>query len=213
MAESKVHPLWYSEFIPILFFVSSIFAGLTMVVFQGTFIEKAFRHRMSEEYKAKSQDITFGLARISGAAMYVYLFVIGIAFIHGGRWAYLEGSWGLWWLVEIVGFTAIPAVLLLTGANERNMLAVRLGSILTIIGIVLNRLNISIIAFRWNAPDHYIPTWMEVVVAMGVLSVQFWIFRWVIERMPVLGDPPAWARHDEPKAATWPVSNQAAGLH
>lgn len=216
MAESKVHPLWYSEFIPILFFVSSIFAGLTMVVFQGTFIEKAFRHRMSEEYKERSEEITFDLARVSGAAMYVYMFVVGVAFIHGGKWEYLQGGWALWWLVEIVGFTAIPAVLLLTGANERSMWAVRLGSIMTILGIILNRLNISIIAFRWNAPDHYIPTWMEVVVAMGVLSVQFWIFRWVIERMPVLGDPPTWARHDgreEPRAATWPVSGPNASLH
>ena len=27
MAKPKIHPLWYSEFIPVLFFVSSIFAG------------------------------------------------------------------------------------------------------------------------------------------------------------------------------------------
>ncbi|HET6558825.1 MAG TPA: NrfD/PsrC family molybdoenzyme membrane anchor subunit, partial [Prolixibacteraceae bacterium] len=31
MAKDKIHPLWYSEFIPMLFFVSSIFAGLSMV--------------------------------------------------------------------------------------------------------------------------------------------------------------------------------------
>ena len=31
MAKDKIHPLWYNEFIPILFFVSSIFAGLSMV--------------------------------------------------------------------------------------------------------------------------------------------------------------------------------------
>ncbi len=36
MAKEKIHPLWYSEFIPILFFVSSIFAGLSMVIFEGS---------------------------------------------------------------------------------------------------------------------------------------------------------------------------------
>src|SRR4030065_216448 len=35
MAKPKIHPLWYSEFIPILFFVSRIFAGLSMVVLAG----------------------------------------------------------------------------------------------------------------------------------------------------------------------------------
>lgn len=212
MAESKIHPLWYSEFIPLLFFVSSIFAGLTMVVFQGSIIEKVFRHRMNDELKDRSEDITFGLARVSGFAMYVYLFIVMVSFIHGAKWEYLQGGWGYWWLVEIIGFTAIPAVLLLTGSNERNMLLVRVGSIMTIVGIVLNRLNLAIIAFRWDAPNHYHPTWMEVTVAMGVLCVQTWVFRWVIERMPVLGDPPRWARH-EPQAATWPVTAQSAGLH
>jgi len=214
MAESKVHPLWYTEFIPILFFVSSIFAGLTMVVFQGGFMERVFQHRMSAELKAKNEEITYGLARVSGGAMYVYLFVVATAFIHGAKWEHLQGGWGLWWVTEIVGFTAIPAVLLLTGSNTRSMGAVRLGAVLTIVGVVLNRLNISIIAFRWNAPDHYVPTWMEVVVAMGVISVQLWVFRWIIERMPVLGDPPKWARHDH-QQATWPATlpGRGAGLH
>ena len=32
LAPSKIHPLWYSGNIPVLFFVSSIFAGLSMVI-------------------------------------------------------------------------------------------------------------------------------------------------------------------------------------
>jgi Ni/Fe-hydrogenase subunit HybB-like protein len=40
MAKPKIHPLWYSEFIPILFFVSSIFAGLSMVIIEGTISRK-----------------------------------------------------------------------------------------------------------------------------------------------------------------------------
>jgi len=36
MAKEKIHPLWYNEFIPILFLVSSVFAGLSMVIFEGS---------------------------------------------------------------------------------------------------------------------------------------------------------------------------------
>jgi Ni/Fe-hydrogenase subunit HybB-like protein len=36
MAKVKIHPLWYSEFIPILFLVSSVFAGLSMVILEVT---------------------------------------------------------------------------------------------------------------------------------------------------------------------------------
>jgi Ni/Fe-hydrogenase subunit HybB-like protein len=36
MAKPKIHPLWYSEFIPVMFFVSSIYAGLSMIIFEGS---------------------------------------------------------------------------------------------------------------------------------------------------------------------------------
>src|SRR3989339_1587166 len=50
MAKVKIHPLWYSEFIPILFFVSSIFAGLSMVIFEGSISSKVFKSRMLAEH-------------------------------------------------------------------------------------------------------------------------------------------------------------------
>ena len=42
MAKWKIHPLWYTEFIPLLFFVSSIFAGLSVVIFIGTVSFRVF---------------------------------------------------------------------------------------------------------------------------------------------------------------------------
>ena len=62
------------------------------------------------------------------------------------------------------------------------------------LGIVLNRLNVTVIAYEWNAAVRYIPSWMEIVVTLGVVSVEIWVFRWVINRMPVLGGSPEWAK-------------------
>ncbi len=45
MAEGKIHPLWYSELIPVLFFISSIFAGLTMVIVEGSLSHRIFEDR------------------------------------------------------------------------------------------------------------------------------------------------------------------------
>jgi len=33
------------------------------------------------------------------------------------------------------------------------------------------------------------------VVTLAVIFTEIWIFRWIINRMPVLRDPPEWA-HD-----------------
>jgi Ni/Fe-hydrogenase subunit HybB-like protein len=65
------------------------------------------------------------------------------------------------------------------------------------VGILLNRLNVSIIAFKWYAPVRYVPTWMEIVVTLGVLSAELWVYRWVVNRMPVLDF--GMAHEDRPK--------------
>ncbi|OFW09260.1 MAG: hypothetical protein A3H96_05625 [Acidobacteria bacterium RIFCSPLOWO2_02_FULL_67_36] len=194
VAENKIHPLWYSELIPVLFFVSSIFAGLAMVIFEGSISHRVFYDRVGPALRARHDEIVFGLARIAGGAMFVYLFLQLLAFVHGQNWVHLTGRWGAWYVFEIVGLVAVPMMMLLVGHKHRNMTLVRVASLVTMLGVVVNRLNVSIIAFKWYAPRHYVPSWMEVVVTAAVISAELWVFRWIVRRMPVLGFEPAWAK-------------------
>lgn len=186
MARDKVHPLWYNEFIPILFFVSSIFAGLSMVIFEGSITHRVFHHRVGRDLERSHAGIVRGLARICAGTMFVYLFLQALVFVHGQRWQYLGTGWGAWYGLEMVGFVILPTVLFLRGVSRRNARVIGAAAVLTLIGIVLNRLNISVIAFKWYLPVRYVPSWQEIVVTLGVLSAEIWVFRWVIHRMPVL---------------------------
>jgi len=186
MARDKIHPLWYSEFIPLLFLVSSVFAGLSMVIVEGSITHRVFHHRTGAQLRAKHDDIVFGLARICMGVMAVYLVMQLLVFVHGQRGQYLATGWGAWYLLELAGFVAIPAALYLYGCQQRRLSVVKAAAVLTLIGIVLNRLNVSVIAFKWYAAVRYVPTWMEVVVTLGVISAELWVFRWVVNRMPVL---------------------------
>ena len=187
MARDKVHPLWYSEFIPILFLVSSIFAGLSMVIFEGTITHKVFRHRVGSALHASHDDIVVGLARIAAGTMFVYLFLQLLVFVHGQRWTYLGTGLGAWYLLEVVGLVALPAALFIQGYRTRDLRVIRTAAVLTLLGIVLNRLNVSVIGFKWYAPVRYVPTWMEIEVTLAVIAAELWVFRWVVNRMPVLG--------------------------
>ncbi|HEY3323020.1 MAG TPA: Ni/Fe-hydrogenase cytochrome b subunit [Planctomycetota bacterium] len=199
MAKGKIHPLWYSEMIPLLFLVSSVFAGLGMVIFEGSLSRRVFHDRLSPEHARSHDDIVIGLARIAGSVMFVYLFLVILNFIHGKHWQHFAGGWAVWFLVETVGLVTVPMILLLVGASKRRVGLIRVAAILTVLGVILNRLNISMITFRWYDPNHYVPTWMELVVTAGVISAEIWVFRWVVRRMPVLSQPPAWAAtHAEP---------------
>jgi Ni/Fe-hydrogenase subunit HybB-like protein len=197
MARDKVHPLWYSEFIPIVFLVSSIFAGLSMVIFEGSISQKVFQHRVGRRLHASHDDILVGLGRICGMTMFVYLFLQILVFTHGRRWEYLGTGWGAWYLFEMLGLVAVPAVLFIRGYRNEHIPLIRAAAALTLLGIIVNRLNVSVIAFKWYAPVRYVPSWMEIVVSLSVIAAELWVFRWIINRMPVLA-PSVELVQDEP---------------
>ncbi len=195
MASDKIHPLWYSESIPVLFFISSIFAGLSMVIFEGSLTHKVFSDHLSPENHKKYNGIILGLAKVCAVAMFVYLFAKLIVLIHGQHWELLNTKWGLWYLVEVIGFVLIPFILFVYGVRNSNVFTVKVASILTMLGIMLNRLNISVIAFKWDMPNHYVPTWMEIEVTFCIIFIEIWVFRWIINRMPVLRQDPRYSDH------------------
>jgi len=187
LARTKIHPLWYSEFIPLLFLVSSVFAGLSMVILEGTITHRVFHHRVGRALRLSHDGIILGLSRICAATMFVYLGCHVLVLAHGRRWTYLATGWGAWYLFELVGLVAVPAALFVYAYRGRGgASAARVAAVLTLLGIVLNRLNVSVIAFRWDAPVRYVPSWAEVLVTLAVISAELWAFRWIVNRMPVL---------------------------
>ncbi len=197
MAKDKIHPLWYSEFIPILFLVSSIFAGLSMVIFEGSISHKVFFSQISEKNHKAQKGILTGLSKICAGAMFAYFFLQLLVFIHGKNWDLLNTPMGYWFLVEMIGFVLIPMMLFIYSYRTSNIFLVRLAAIVTMIGIIINRLNVTVIGFRWDAAVHYVPSWMEIVVTLAVIFTEIWIFRWIINRMPVLRESPDWVNEEK----------------
>ncbi len=199
MAKEKIHPLWYSEFIPIMFLVSSIFAGLSMVIFEGSISGKVFANQISEKNKMAEHGIIHGLAKICTGTLFAYIFLQLLVFIHGKHWDLLDTPMGHWYLLEMIGFVLLPMMLYFYSYRKNSIFLIRVASILTMVGVVLNRLNVTVIGFRWDMPVRYVPSWMELVVTFTVLFTEIWIFRWVVNRLPVLRESPNWVKEENHK--------------
>jgi Ni/Fe-hydrogenase subunit HybB-like protein len=78
----------------------------------------------------------------------------------------------------------------------KNITLIKVAAVLTMLGVILNRLNVSVIGFRWDAAVRYVPSWMEIVVTLTIIFIEIWIFRWIVTRMPVLRESPAWERKE-----------------
>jgi Ni/Fe-hydrogenase subunit HybB-like protein len=194
MCKDKIHPLWYSEFIPVMFFVSSIFAGLSMVIFEGSISHRVFFDQISDKNHKAHDNIVSGLSKICAVTMFAYFFLQLLVFVHGKRWDLLNTPMGYWYLLEMFGFVLFPMTLFFYSYRRHNIFLIKVAAVLTMLGVIMNRLNVTVIGFKWAEAIRYVPTWMELAVTLAVIFTEIWIFRWVINRMPVLRDSPTWVK-------------------
>lgn len=186
MAKNKIHPLWFTEFIPVLFFASSIFSGLSMVIVEGSISRRVFSAQLGKGKHVSHEDLLLGLGKGAAISMFVYYFFKLLVFLHDRQWDLLASGWGAWYLVEVLGFVLVPCVLFAYAVRHRSIGLLRVAAVGALIGILLNRLNISIFAFNWQEPVRYFPSWQEYVVSATVVFTQIWVFRWIVLRLPVL---------------------------
>ena len=180
----KLHPLWYTSMLPVLFFVSAIAAGIAMTIFESAMSARHFDH-------ALEKPLVLGLGRALLVMLIIYavlrlenLFDTGnykFAF-QGGR----EAS--LFW-VEIALAIVIPITLLLMRKVRENPIALYVVSIVTVAGFMLNRLNVAVTGMeRWSGV-RYIPKWNEVSVTLMVISVGIVGFTLIIKYLRIFEHP------------------------
>jgi Ni/Fe-hydrogenase subunit HybB-like protein len=193
MAPTKLHPLWYSPFIPAYFFISSIAAGLSMVIVESALSHRAFQSRA--DHTVNVDKLALGLARGASSVLFCYFFVKVQGVADGGRWSLLTTGYGYWFLVEMLGFILLPSMLLAYGARHQKIMLVRWTAAWVVLGIIVNRLNVSVIAMNWNVPDRYFPSFIEVMVSITLVTIGISTFRWIVNRMPVLKEHPEYPEH------------------
>jgi Ni/Fe-hydrogenase subunit HybB-like protein len=188
MAPTKIHPLWYSPFIPAFFFISAIGAGLSMVIVESSLSHRAFQGLTDHEVDLDK--IAIGLARAAAVVLFAYFFLKLQGVADGGNWALLATPMGYWFLVEVLGFVLLPSFLFAHGARTRNTRLIKWTAAWTVLGAVVNRLNVSVIAFNWDIQNHYVPSWMEVWTTLTLITTGVLCFRWIVNRMPILRELP-----------------------
>ncbi len=193
LAPGKMHPLWYSQYLPVLFLSSSIYAALAMVIVVSTLSVRYLREATDEAFRKELGPLTLGLGKAASVGIYVYfaLKLIGVA--HDDHWNLLNTGYGTLFLVEMLCFVLAPGLVLSLGVKKQSTGIVRLGAFWAVIGVVFNRINVSTIAFNWNLPGHLhhiIPPWQEAAIVLAIATLHVLIFRWILNRMPVLREHP-----------------------
>ena len=185
IAPGRLHPLWYSESMFLFFFLSAVIAGISMVI-----VESAISHKIfASQFRGHHMDadaLTVGLGKAGAVVMFAYFFLKLQGVVDNHAIEYIgKGFYGKWWIVEMLGFVLVPSLLYAWGARNRRADVVRIAGVLAVLGVVLNRVNISMVVFNWNQPVRYVPSWMEFAVSLALVTAGVLAFRWIVNRMPV----------------------------
>jgi Ni/Fe-hydrogenase subunit HybB-like protein len=192
VAPGKLHPLWYSMLLPVFFLLSAVFAGISMVIVESTITHKIFKKQLKNFDEAQHNRLVIGLGKATASALFVYFILKIFDLAHSDNWAYLNTPYGYWYLVEILGFVLLPSMFFAHAARKGKVKLVQFMGFVTAIGVILNRLNVSIIAYNWYLPtsEKYYPKWMEVALTVGVVTMLILAYRFVVNRMAIMHEHP-----------------------
>jgi len=193
LAPGKMHPLWYSQYLPVFFLSSSIYAALAMVICVSYLGARFLHDATDSNFRSTLAPLTIGLGKGAAIGIYVYFALKMIGVAHDDNWGLLATGYGNWFLVEMLVFVLLPGLILSLGVKMQSAGIVRIGAFSAVLGVIVNRINVSTVAFNWNLQDHLhhiIPPWKEVAIVMAIATLHILIFRWILNRMPVLREHP-----------------------
>jgi Ni/Fe-hydrogenase subunit HybB-like protein len=187
IAPTKVHPLWYTPILPLLFLLSAIAVGFPMVIFESILSARSFKLRPERE-------LLSGIALYTPVLLAVYLAVKVADLTLRDATVYLfEGSLqSAMFLVE-VGLGVVAPMLMLASRRVRTSLTgLFAASTLVIVGVALNRINVFLVAYRPLYPDgSYFPSPLEILVTVGLVSTLVLVYRAMVMVFPVIAAPSA----------------------
>lgn len=178
--KEKMFPLWWSEFLPLYFLMSSFFVGSAMVAVETTFAKQAYGHEIEHSVMAR-------LLRVGGRIMIVYLIMKLYDIVTMDLWGYVfQGTLqSNMFCLEMIFGIIIPIVIIFSPiANTKNGLLAY--AWLTVGGVVLNRLNCVFTSMYESGS--YFPGIGEIIVSAGLISLGVLIYCFLVENFNIIGN-------------------------
>ena len=178
LISTKVHPLWHTRLLPLLFLVSVVGMGYAGVVLESTL--SGFAFRLPSEWKLLGK-----LSKSIAVTFFIYLAIrLGGLALNGFPGFGFNGL-SVMFLIEIALF-AIPAVLLWSEENRNKPGTVFLSAILALLAGALYRFDTYLVAFDPGSNWHYFPSIPETMVTIGFIALEMAAYVLVVKLFPIL---------------------------
>jgi Ni/Fe-hydrogenase subunit HybB-like protein len=183
IAVDKLHALWYNPLLPLLFWLSAMCAGLSIIIVEATMSHKWMgQDDESELLETLAKILPWGLALYLGIKIYSLLALTDGALFDRPVLVAL-------FAVEVVGGVVAPLVMLMSSrVREHNRLRAT-AAWLVIGGLILNRFNVSMFGMMHKGAIYY-PSFIESVVTIGIIAAHILFFVLIAKYFPVFEHHP-----------------------
>jgi Ni/Fe-hydrogenase subunit HybB-like protein len=165
IAPGKLNDLWYTPLLPVFFWISAITVGLSMVVVESNLTSRGLKRGLE-------QDLLARLCRANALLLTFYaLFKVSDLALRGNLQLLFQPTLQtvLFWC-ELGLLTIVPAIMMFNPRVRADKNLLFLAGGLVVAGGILNRLNVSVFGMWSYTGPVYFPSWMEIVLTLGMIS-------------------------------------------
>jgi Ni/Fe-hydrogenase subunit HybB-like protein len=180
IAGPRLHPLWNTGWLPLLFLLSCLAMGYAAVVFEAVLSSWLFRREPEREMLAG-----MGGAIVPFAIAYVGLRAYDLAMRGQLGALFAFDLYGIMALIELA-LVAVAVFILLDGARRRRLGALFRAAMLLMLSGALYRFDTYLLAFTPGPHWSYFPSVTEILVTLGLVAGEIMLYIAIVKTFPIL---------------------------
>ncbi|MBE0551483.1 MAG: Ni/Fe-hydrogenase cytochrome b subunit [Ignavibacterium sp.] len=185
IAGPKMHPLWQTPVLPLLFLLSAVAVGFPMVIFESLIASRSLSLKPEMHILSK-------LGSMIAPLLGIYLaFKIGDMFIRE-TFVYLGefNTASIMFTIEMLFGVIIPLRMFLSPKVLKSPPLIFTASALVVFGVLLNRINNFVVAYTPPySTESYFPSFGEISVTVGFVAMLVLAYRFIVLNFPVISLP------------------------
>jgi len=178
----QVHPLWQTQFLPLLFLMTALCMGFATVIFEATLAAVGFARDVREELPLLTK-----LGKVVASVLLMFMVLRFADIFDRGETARLTEAnlQTLMFWIETALF-AFPIAAFSFGAGQYRMSRLFPAAASMLAGAVLYRIDAFLVAYNSPMHWHYFPSAPEIVVTLGVIAVEVLAYIVFVKQFPIL---------------------------
>lgn len=182
LANWRLHELWRTPLLPLLFLLTCVSMGYAIVVFESAFSAVAFGRRPETGMLAGLAGVIVPLQAI------VVLLRLADVAARGVTGALFAGDVRSTMALLELALLAAPVAMLMSPASRRDLGRLVRAALVMIFAGALFRFDVFLVAFNPGAHWSYFPSVVEILVTVGLVSAEILAYVWVVRNFPILSD-------------------------